>query len=290
MRPLYITLHISGCSANPLVLFSRFRVLLLNKPATNQIMSKRIVYLTSLYILLFLSSCNTKRNLVYFSDLNTKGTDLSTTNFEEIENIILPGDVLNISIVTSSPESNNLFNNTIPGTAQGLSTYRVDKEGMISFPGIKIIKLGGLTLVMAKDSLTRRLSKLTKDPTTNISFANFKVTVIGEVARPGSFQVANNQINLLEAIGLAGDMTAYGRRDNVLVIRQIQGARTIVRLNINSTTALSSPYYSLKQNDIVYVEPDKSKEQSISQNNRYIPIVSASISVLAVVVSVLTRK
>lgn len=252
-------------------------------------MQKLIINLICCYFLFVLCSCNAKRNLVYFSDIKAQETDLSNVPFEEIENKILAGDVLNISVLTSSIESNNFFNNTIPGTPNGLSTYRVSKEGTISFPGLKIVKIGGLTLVTAKDLLTEKLSQLTKDPTVNISFANFKVTVIGEVARPGSFQVTNNQINLLEAIGQAGDMTAYGRRDNVMVVRQVDGVRTIGRLNINSVKALSSPFYSLKQNDIVYVEPDKSKEQSINQNNRYIPIVSASISVLAVVVSVLLR-
>lgn len=215
---------------------------------------------------------------------------MSAQHLAQMETQIIPGDVLNITVMTSSIESNNLYNNVPGATLQGQTTYRVDQDGMIGFPGLRSTRLGGLSLSQARDSLTVRIGQLTKNPTVSIAFANFRVTVIGEVTRPGSFLVPNNQINLLEAIGLAGDMTPYGRRENILIIRQIEGVRSISRIDLTSVNALNSPFYQLKQNDIVYIEPDKSKEASISQNVRYIPIISASISVVAVLISVLLRR
>ncbi|WP_233164560.1 polysaccharide biosynthesis/export family protein [Pedobacter sp. ASV28] len=218
---------------------------------------------------------------------------MSNRTVNALETRIIPNDILSISVNTMSVESNNLFNSNsnIQGNGQGQVQpgYRVDKNGYINFPGIKEIKLGGLTLYEAKTKLTNALAELTKDPNVSIGFMNFRVTVIGEVNKPGTFNVVNNEINLLEALGMAGDMTAYGKRDNILLIRQVDGVRKITRLNINSVQVLSSPYYYLMQNDVIYVEPDKSKEQTINQNNRFIPIIAASFSVLAVLVSVLVK-
>lgn len=239
---------------------------------------------------LLISSCGSKRNLVYFSDLPKQDGKMKSQSFEVPETEILPNDVLSIIVVSSSTESNNLFNSTVPGNGQTPFVYKVNASGFINFPGIKEIKLGGLSLSEAKDALTRELSKMTKSPNVSISFVNFKITVIGEVSRPGTFTITNSEVNLLEALGMAGDMTPFGRRDNVLVIRNIKGIRTLERLNINSVELLNSPYYFLKQNDIVYVEPDKSKEQEVNQNNRFIPIISASFSVLAVLISILVKK
>lgn len=256
-------------------------------------MAKQI-RINSLIIPLFLlsfivTSCGSKRSLVYFSDLPKQQEEIKKQNARMLEPVILPNDVLSIAVVSSSTESNNFFNNMIPGNGQAQFGYRVDKDGLISFPGLKEIKLGGLSLSEAKIKLTSALSNLTKNPNVSISFVNFRITVLGEVSRPGSFTISNNEINLLEALGLAGDMTPYGRRDNILVIRNVEGVRTITRLNINSVDLLNSPYYSLKQNDVIYVEPDKSKEQEINQNNRFIPIISASFSVVAVLISILVK-
>ncbi len=243
--------------------------------------------LQAFILLCLLTSCAPKRNLVYLGDTGEK---LSSRNYIALEPRILPNDLLSISVSTLSAESNTLFNGNTQNNGQLHPGYRVDGNGFINFPGLKQMKLRDLTLSEAKLKLTKALADLTKDPNVSISFMNFRITVIGEVSRPGTFTIANNEVTLLEALGLAGDMTAYGRRDNVKVIRQRDGVREIRNLNINSVEVLNSDFYYLMQNDIVYVEPDKSKEQSINQNNKYIPIISASLSVLAVLVSVLIRR
>src|SRR5690606_22386711 len=126
--------------------------------------------------------------------------------------------------------------------------------------------LTGLTLTQAHNRMAEELNKYVKEPIVNVRYLNFKVTVIGEVNEPSTIAVDNDKINVLEALGMAGDMTAYGKRENVLVIREDQGRRHMARLDLNSRAAFESPYFYLQQNDIVYVEPDIMKERNVSRN------------------------
>lgn len=261
-------------------------------------------------VMLIFTACSSDRNLVYFSDLPQ--TDINQTKdlsaaLASSEPKIQQNDVIDIKVTSLSPESNNLFNinnsvnplistnnnnnnnNTsnigIPGVG-----YRVDQNGEIGFPVLGEVKLAGLTTDEAQNYLIKQLSTYIKSPLVSVNFLNFKVTVIGEVNRPGTFNVSGNSINFLEALGLAGDMTPYGRRDNVLLIRQVDNKRSIVRINLNGSRIFDTPYYYLHQNDIVYVEPDKSKNQATNSDNRYIPIVAASFTVLAVLLNILLLK
>ncbi|HYI76894.1 MAG TPA: sugar transporter, partial [Chryseolinea sp.] len=124
-----------------------------------------------------------------------------------------------------------------------------------------------------------------KNPIVNVRFTNFKITVIGEVFKPSSFTIDTEKINVLEALGLAGDMTAYAKRENVLIIREQQGVRKAARINLNNKDVLNSPYFYLQQNDIVYVEPsNKEKVSETNPNNKYIPIWASIISTIGFVV------
>jgi polysaccharide export outer membrane protein len=253
--------------------------------------------------ILMSTACSSKRNLVYFSDLpqtqidQTK--DLSAV-LSSSEPKIQQNDVVGITVTSLSPESNNLFNmnygsnvvntNTNSSSITDLSVpkvgYRVDQDGNIGFPVLGQVKLAGLTTDEAQTYLVKQLSGYLKSPLVSVNFLNFKITVIGEVNRPGTFNVNANSINLLEALGLAGDMTAYGKRENVLLIRQIDNKRTMVRINLNDSRVFDTPYYYLHQNDIVYVEPDKSKSQITDADNRFIPIIAASASIVAVLLNI----
>jgi polysaccharide export outer membrane protein len=144
----------------------------------------------------------------------------------------------------------------------------------------------GLTKDELKDKLTKSLvdKKLLVDPIITIRFLNFKVTVLGEVAHPTVVTVPSERISLLEAIGLAGDLTIYAQRDNVLVIRDEDGKKVTHRLNLNSTELFTSPYYYLKTNDVVYVEPNKSKVATTSRSIQWIPIVLSALSLGVIVV------
>ena len=254
---------------------------------------KYIYIYYSLGLIFLISSCAQRRNLVYFSDLskNAGNSELITA---ETEPKIQTNDLLSLTINTLSNESNLLFssnsNNINKSGYHEKEGYRVDKEGMINIPVAGNISLKGLTIQQAQQKLVKTLSNYVKNPIVNIQFLNFRITVIGEVNNPSTFNVPDEKINLLEALGMAGDLTVYGKRENVLVIRETEGKRDIVRINLNNRDILNSPYFYLKQNDIVYVEPDKSKAIEFSPNNRLMPLVVATISAIAVLSTALISR
>lgn len=246
---------------------------------------KKIFLFYSLGLIFFISSCAPRRNLVYFSDLANKATNSQLITVDT-EPKIQPNDLLSITINTLSAESNLMFSsNTNNINKSGYfekEGYRVNKEGFVNLPVTGNISLKGLTIEQAQLLLENNLDNYVKNPIVNIQFMNFRITVIGEVNQPSTFNVPNQKINLLEAIGMAGDLTVYGKRENLLVIRETEGKRSIVHLNLNKADILNSPYFYLKQNDIVYVEPDKSKAIEFSPNNRLRPLIVATISAIAV--------
>lgn len=215
------------------------------------------------FLIIILASCS-RRNLVYLEDLPE---DARYT--EAIRNIleprIEPMDVINISVSTLNPESNILFNSGVMSTlgtagAGGGTTmvnegYRVDKYGDINFPVLGKVNLAGLTLEEATDKMTALLENEARNPIVNIRMLNFNITVIGEVRSPSTIPILTERINIIEAIGLAGDLTPFGRRENILLLREIDGERTAIRLDLTKKSLLSSPYFYLKQNDVIYVEP-----------------------------------
>lgn len=243
-----------------------------------------------LFILIALSSCS-RQNLVYFSDM--ANTEPSTPVKNYMSPKIQPDDILSISVSSLSPESNVLFNNVLLPTTGNTNIiaekinegYLVDKNGFINFPVIGKIALAGLTKEEATEKMTDVIKTQVKNPIVNVRFVNFKVTVIGEVAKPATFPVQTEKINVLEALGLAGDMTEYGRRENVLIIREKEGVRTTARLNLNAKSVFNSPYFYLQQNDIVYVEPNnRVKTANIAPGNRFIGIWSAIITTAGFVI------
>ncbi|WGQ09648.1 polysaccharide biosynthesis/export family protein [Pedobacter gandavensis] len=240
---------------------------------------------------LFFSACVPQRNLVYFSDLSELAKDQISSAEAELK--IQKSDRLSISVNSLSPESNALFikptTRTNTEESRNVQSYQVDHQGMVTLPLSGNIKLEGLTIEDAQKLITQSLNQYMRSPIVEVQLLNFKVTVIGEVNQPASFTVNSTQLNLLEALGMAGDMTVYGKRENVLVIREINGTRSMVRLNLNKKDVFQSPYFHLKQNDIVYVEPDKSKEKEFSPNNRALPIITACISAVAVLLTALIR-
>lgn len=237
-------------------------------------------------ILLLASTGCAKRNLVYFSNIDAN-SNFSTKIPEMIEPRIQTDDLLKITVTSLSPESNLLFNsgvlnptgNRTGGTETLNEGYLVDKNGEINFPVLGMVKLAGLTKPEAIDEMSFRLREYVKDPIVNIRFTNFKITVIGEVNKPATFTVPTEKINILEALGLAGDMTPYGKRENVLIIREKDGIRSATRVDLNKNDILSSPYYYLQQNDVIYVEPDKIKAIQASTNQRSLTLIGITTSV-----------
>ena len=250
------------------------------------------------FALIFFVSCKPSQNLVYFSDIN------ESEYITKIQNRIKPriqvDDMLGISVSTLSPESNALFNSGVlqksspnAGTGAGSgndnNSYLVDEKGLINFPVVGQIHLAGLTKEEATEKLAAAINKFVRKPIVNIRFLDFKISVIGEVNHPSTINVPTEKINILQALALAGDLTTYGKRDNVAIIREKEGVRSVVRVNLNNKEILNSPYFYLQQNDIMYVEPDRSKavQTSLSRNNlQYgLSIGLSIISVLTVLVT-----
>lgn len=252
-----------------------------------------------LYALLFFAfSCSSSRKLAYFRNLDEKGNfQAPIGNIEETQ--IQPSDLLSITVSSLNPESNLLFNNGVlassSSTVQAVDPnhksegYLVDKNGNINFPVVGSIALGGLTKTQASEKITASLKNFVKNPIINIRFLNFKITVLGEVNRPSTFNVISEQINILEALSLAGDMTPYGKRDNVLIIREKEGVRNTIRINLADKNALASPSFYLQQNDIVYVEPSSGRALQASTQSFYLPIFLTAISVLSIFISVFNK-
>lgn len=249
---------------------------------------KKICLFLSLSAILL--ACSPQRDLVYFSNLSEVA---NSPIKNETELKLQKNDQLNVSVSTLNPEYNVLFassgNVSSNSNSAGKTTIRVSNKGTINLPLLGELNVEGLKIEEAQALITQELSKQIKKPVVSVELVNFKITVIGEVNKPATLTVPGDQLNLLEALGMAGDMTVYGKRHNVLVIRETNGVRNMTRLNLNDKNVYESPYFQLKQNDIVYVEPDKSKEKQFSPNNRALPIITACISAVAVLATALIR-
>jgi len=242
-------------------------------------------------ISIMLIACSPQRNLVYFSNLSEVSNN-QITNEAELK--LQKNDQLNITMSSLNSEYNVLFassgnsgnNSNIPG---GRAGFKISNKGTITLPLLGELPVEGLKIEEARNLIAKELSKHVKSPIVDVELVNFRITVIGEVNRPASLNVPGDQLNLLEALGMAGDMTVYGKRDNVLIIRENNGMRNMARLNLNDKKVYDSPYFQLKQNDIIYVEPDKSKEKEYSSNNRALPIITACISAVAVLLTAVLK-
>jgi polysaccharide export outer membrane protein len=171
-----------------------------------------------------------------------------------------------------------------------LSTgYLIDAAGEIAFPIIGKLKMAGLSRLAATEMIKEKLKPYINNPIVNIRVLNYKVTVLGDVKNPGTFTIPNERITLLEALGLAGDMLITGKRENVLVIREVEGKKTEMRIDLTSRQLYSSPAYYLHQNDVIYVEPNKTKINSAAMNASNVGIFIAILSMLTTVAVLLSR-
>ncbi|MBC7950077.1 MAG: polysaccharide biosynthesis/export family protein [Chitinophagaceae bacterium] len=258
-------------------------------------MLRTLIGSTLVLTLFIVSSCGNTKKVVYFPSVKDGGIPV-TTPFPE--SLIQKNDILSINVSSLNPDATAIFNtpNSAGGGATGAAGapvgYLVNSEGFIQFPLIGNIKAEGLTKNQLKESMVKTLvdRKLLVDPIVTIRFVNFRVTVLGEVNHPTVVTVPNEKLSLLEAIGLAGDLTIYGKRQNVMIIREEKDQKVIKRVNLNSDEIFNSPYYYLQSNDIVYVEPTKAKVASVSRTNQVLPIVFSGLSLAIIAIQQLTNK
>ncbi len=256
----------------------------------------------SVILSLFLFSCTTER-ISYFKDV----PDSTKTKFVNLPPftppVIRPDDILNVSIQTLDPQANQLLNqgnlpilsgisttNSVNAQQQVVSGYLVNREGDIHMSYIGDVHVGGLTTEALRDTVVARISYYFKDPVVNVRFANFKVTVLGEVKTPATFSIPNEKPTLLDALGYAGDLTIYGKHTNVLLIRETDGKKEMTRLNLDSSRVVESKYFYLRPNDVLYVEPTESGvEQSNAYRTRDIAVLVGGLSLLTVIAARLIR-
>lgn len=251
----------------------------------------------SFIMLCFISSCANTSESIYFS--KTKYTEYKS-NIENLEPRIQKNDLLNITVTSLNPQATEIFNvynannlrsSNASNTMSPVTGYLVDQDGYIQFPLLGRIPAVGLTKKELKNNIERELERkqLLLDPTVDIRYLNYKVSVLGEVARPAVLTVPNEKLTLLEALGLAGDLTIFASRHNVLLIREEAGTRKLVRIDLTSDELFTSPYYHLKSNDIIYVEPNKTKIASAGPVRQWLPLVISSLTLVVVSIDRLTR-
>lgn len=241
--------------------------------------SKTINYSVFLFLTaLLLSSCAPAKDIAYFQKAYKKGNTVTSPNAANnlYEARVKPKDMLSITVVSSEPEASRMYNLVVPQVAEPtnqnslysqptLQTYLVDNNGYIEFPVFGKIKVEGLTRSELEALLHKKLeSAFSKEsPIITIRFTNYSVNILGEVLKPGKFETTNDRLTIFEGLALAGDLTIYGRRDNVKVLREkSDGSKEYITLNLNDKNIIYSPAYYLEQNDVVYVEPNKSRARS----------------------------
>jgi len=254
-------------------------------------MDKKYVYfLLLISFVIYGSSCVDTRKSTYFND--AQDANVIPNIADTIAPIIQKNDIISVTITSLNAEASAIFN--ITGTTSNTSTvtnsngtqsgsgYLVNTDGNIQLPILGPIAVAGLSSKQVKDHITNMLleKKLLIDPIVNVHQLNYEITVIGEVGKPAVINVPNEKISLLKALGLAGDITIFGRKDNVLLIREINGKRKVKRIDLMDAKFLTSPYYYLQPNDVVYVEANKNKISNSSTFRTTLPIVLSGLTLV----------
>lgn len=222
---------------------------------------RRVVYL--LLLMISATSCLSKKELVYMQNDNLKETVATPmlTNYKPY--LLQPADVLSIKVQSLEPEISNIYNIVPPSSAFGfadpgtmfLSGYSVDDEGNVNLPNVGKVKVSGLTLQQSQELIQRNVDRYITNATVVVKLINFRVSVLGEVNRPGQYFVYNERATLFDALGMAGDLTRGAARENVKLVRQTPGGSEVVLLDLKDPNIVQSKYYFMQPNDVLYVEP-----------------------------------
>lgn len=250
-----------------------------------------------LFVLMFFS-CASRKDSVYYQNIDSLPAQEKANSYE-IK--IQPDDLLMIIVSADDPETAipfNLTNISVPSAgsvnaAQGqltMQSYLVDAGGTIDFPVLGKLKVGGLSRTEVMQLLEGKIAQYIKNPIINLRLMNFKVSVQGEVTLPGTYSVSSDRITLIEAISMAKDLTIYGKRDNILIIREINGVKSYNRVDITKADFIHSPFYYLAQNDVVYVEPNKTRINGASVGANTGVIISITSLLITVITLIVTAS
>jgi polysaccharide export outer membrane protein len=273
-------------------------------------MKRKFKFLFMVVIVVFLSSCGSNKNTIYFQDIEKHGQDFKSTGYYKYEPVIKPNDqlMINVSAPTLYQEKVAQFNLPVsnylmPGettlaSTPSLPTYYVDKEGFIDFPVLGKLKVAGMTKSRARDYMEKRIADYIKEGAiVNLQITSFNISVHGEVFKPGPIKVTNDKISVLDALGAAGGITVYGDKTKVLLIRDNNGSIEYQRFDLTQSDIFNSPYFYLHQNDMLFVESTKGRmqdsEYGLADNyklNRVSVIVSAISSITTIIALLVVNK
>jgi len=261
--------------------------------------------LLSFLAALALSSCQPSKKMhkdrLYLQGIDTSKIATITIPEERIQK----GDLLSITVYSDNQEATTIYNQLqvgSSGSAIGISSsagtnsgggrgYLVDVNGNFIFHSLGVLHVEGLTKNQLKDTLVQKLDTFLKHPYVEIRFLNKRVTILGEVSKPGIINMPEERLNIFDALAFSGDVTNFGRKDNVLIIREENGKRTMARLNINEADIYKSEYFNLHSGDLVYIEPIRKKPTGTDQTVvRNISLAATAASILAIIYSILRNK
>ncbi len=259
-----------------------------------------VVMLLSLLFVMLMASCTSYKKVPYLQ--NSKEFEPSGQQAKLYEPIIQPQDMLTITVVNSQdPQTAMSYNLVMPvdknmvgslTTQPALQNYIVDTEGCVDIPNVGKVHIAGMTLPAAEDLILSKVEgAFAVPPTVTIRFVDYNISVLGEVTAPGTYTIKDGKVNILEALALAKDLTVYGVRENVKIVREdANGAKSVHEVNLNDASLLNSPYYYLQQNDVVYVTPNKSKAKNSdigSSTSLWFSGTSIAISLVSLLINIL---
>lgn len=260
----------------------------------------RLKLLSAVLFAFFLGACSVPKDVVYFQGIDSLTPEQKELMNQTYTTKIVPDDLLSITVTAWDPTVVTPFNPPVYAYAgqgetgvmvsQQLQTYLVNKEGDINFPVIGKVPVAGLTKQQVSAKLQELIKPYVEDALVNVQIVNYKITLMGEVSRPGAISVKNDRISILDAIGQVGDLTINANRKNILIIRDNNGVKDFARIDITQPDLFASPYYYLKQNDVVYVEPNDAKKRNArySQAQQYsITVFSSILSAVSVITTVI---
>lgn len=254
-------------------------------------MSKFLVFC---FTAIFMCSCASKKDVIYLQDLDSSQLD-NITSIKPIPKVQI-SDILKIDIKTLDPESVIPFTKTLtPGNSNNqqanllkLQGYLVDEDGLIVMPEIGTVKVAGLSLTQAEQKIKSKLLPYLKDPYVSVRILNYKFTVQGEVNQPGTYEIAEPNFTLFQALGMAGDLTIRGRRDNIVIVRTLDNERITKRIDLTTSEWMNSDFYFIRQNDWIYVEPNKPQVKTAGFIGN-VGILTSVASILLSAIVIITR-
>jgi polysaccharide export outer membrane protein len=245
------------------------------------------ICLPLIMVLVIVTGCASSKKLTYFNDIAaTTGAD-SINRLQQLK--IQPGDILQITITTLDKDISQIFNPNLAVAGSTASSgmeqgYLVDSTGNITLPVIGKINVRDKTTAEINDLVSHELEKTVRNAYVSTRLVNFRVSVLGDVAHPGSFRIGAERASLLDALSMAGDLNVTAKRDDIMIIREVNGIKTYSTINLNDSKTLSSPYYYLSNNDVIYVKPGPDRKFATSKTIQLLPAIIGVISLITTIV------